>query len=222
MRKIIGISGFINSGKDTVADYLVNYHGFRRESFAAHLKDVVSVIFGWDRVMLEGRTSSSRIWREQVDSWWSEKLGQTDITPRSVLQILGTDVLRQNFHNEIWIHSLAKKILSNTDHIVITDVRFNNEAQMIRECDGILCAIQREPSPYWYHFVHEALRNDVKSPTYHNDLTNLMRVKFPQVHESEWSWLNIDHDIVVKNNGSIEDLYVQIKNLVVNYQESSV
>lgn len=221
MRKIIGISGFINSGKDTVADYLVNYHGFRRESFAAHLKDVVSVIFGWDRVMLEGRTSSSRIWREQVDSWWSQKLGQTDLTPRSVLQILGTDVLRQNFHDEIWIHSLAKKILSSTDHIVITDVRFSNEAQMIRDCDGILCAIQREPRPHWYHFVHEALHNDVKSPTYHDDLRNLMQVKFPQVHESEWSWLNIDHDIVVKNNGSIEDLYVQIKNLVVNYQESS-
>ena len=46
---IIGICGFIGSGKDTIADYLVNFHEFRRESFASSLKDAVSAVFGWDR-----------------------------------------------------------------------------------------------------------------------------------------------------------------------------
>ena len=46
---IIGICGFIGSGKDTIADYLVNFHGFRRESFANTLKDAVAAVFGWDR-----------------------------------------------------------------------------------------------------------------------------------------------------------------------------
>ena len=64
---IIGICGFIGSGKDTIADYLVNLHGFRRESFANSLKDAVAQIFGWDRIMLEGRTKQSREWREQRD-----------------------------------------------------------------------------------------------------------------------------------------------------------
>ena len=60
---IIGICGFIGSGKDTIADYLVNFHEFKRESFASSLKDAVSAVFGWNREMLEGRTKQSREWR---------------------------------------------------------------------------------------------------------------------------------------------------------------
>ena len=58
-KKIIGICGLIGSGKDTIADYLVNIHQFRRESFANSLKDAVAAVFGWDREMLEGRSKSS-------------------------------------------------------------------------------------------------------------------------------------------------------------------
>ena len=46
---IIGVCGFIGTGKDTIADYLVNIHQFRRESFANTLKDAVSSVFSWDR-----------------------------------------------------------------------------------------------------------------------------------------------------------------------------
>ena len=65
---IIGICGLIGSGKDTTADYLVNVHQYRRDSYASTLKDVVSAVFGWPRDMLEGRTKHSREWREQVDA----------------------------------------------------------------------------------------------------------------------------------------------------------
>jgi len=51
---ILGVTGLIGSGKDTIADYLVTTHGFKRVSFAASLKDAVSTVFGWDREMLEG------------------------------------------------------------------------------------------------------------------------------------------------------------------------
>ena len=82
---IIGLVGFIGSGKDTAADYLVNFHGFRRDSFAATLKDAVADIFGWDRTLIEGRTTESREWRECQDDWWSKRLGMP-ITPRWILQ----------------------------------------------------------------------------------------------------------------------------------------
>ena len=107
---IIGLCGVMGSGKDTVADYLVNFHGWRRESFANSLKDGVANIFGWDRQMLEGRTKQSREWREQVDPWWATRLGMKDLTPRWVLQYFGTEVVRSGFHDDMWIASLENKL----------------------------------------------------------------------------------------------------------------
>ncbi len=128
---IIGFVGFIGSGKDTAADYLVNFHGFRRDSFANTLKDAVSAVFGWDRVLLEGRTTEAREWREQVDPWWADRLGMPNLTPRWILQHWGTEVCRQGFHDDIWIASLENKMRKTTDNIVISDVRFPNEIKAI-------------------------------------------------------------------------------------------
>ena len=120
---IIGISGLIGSGKDTVANFLIE-KGFVKGSFADSLKDSVSAIFGWDRIMLQGDTVESRDWRETVDDWWSIKLGEPT-TPRSVLQKFGTDVCRNHFHSDIWIprYSLPiprfLRILFNNFHIKI-------------------------------------------------------------------------------------------------------
>ena len=73
---IVGLLGYIGSGKGTVSSVLVNEYGFRQDSFASTLKDACSAIFGWERHMLEGDTKESREWREQVDPWWEEKLGR--------------------------------------------------------------------------------------------------------------------------------------------------
>ena len=123
---ILGVTGFIASGKDTVADYLCTFHGYKRISFAASLKDAIASIFGWDRELLEGTTKSSREWREQVDPWWSERLGK-EITPRYILQYWGTEVCRNGFHPDIWVASVENKLRKSTDNIVITDCRFANE-----------------------------------------------------------------------------------------------
>ena len=84
---IIGLCGLIGSGKGTVADILVDEHKFEKISFADKLKDAVSVLFDWDREMLEGETSESRFWREQEDTFWTKETGRK-ITPRLVLQEL--------------------------------------------------------------------------------------------------------------------------------------
>ena len=133
---IIGICGLIGAGKDTVADYLVNIHQFRRESFAHTLKDAVAAVFGWDRELLEGRTKESRAWREQVDPWWSARLNMPDLTPRWVLQYWGTEVARRSFHDDLWIASLENKLRNSKDNIVISDVRFPNEIKAIHNAGG--------------------------------------------------------------------------------------
>lgn len=197
---ILGLCGLIGSGKDTAADYLVNFHEFKRESFAASLKDAVALVFGWNREMLEGRTKASREWREQVDKWWAERLGMPDLTPRWVLQHLGTDVLREQFHDDIWIASVENKLRKSVDDVVISDCRFPNEISAIRNAGGRVIRIQRGPDPDWFDLARTHPQH--------------MAEHWPEIHASEYSWAGTDFDFVIKNEGSIEDLYTQIKNLV--------
>lgn len=201
---IIGIVGFIGSGKDTAADYLVNFHGFKRESFASTLKDAVSVIFNWDRDLLEGRTNESRAWREQPDEWWSKRLGRS-ITPRHILQRWGTEVIRGGFHDDMWIASLENKIRNSKDNIVITDCRFPNEIRALRAQGARIVWVQRGITPHWYEIAERANKGDIKACAW---------LESNNIHASEYSWAGTEFDARIDNNGSIEQLYAQLKNLV--------
>ena len=206
---IIGFVGFIGSGKDTAADYLVNSHGFRRDSFANTLKDAVSCVFGWDRTLLEGRTAASRQWRDQVDTWWAQRLGIPHLTPRWVLQYWGTDVLRKGFHDDIWIASLEHKMSKTTDDIVISDVRFPNEIQAIHNAGGAVYRICRGPDPVWY----EDARIVNKGQTNMNWTMAKLKMDALKLHFSEWAWIGQKLDGEIDNNRTISDLCEQLKNL---------
>jgi hypothetical protein len=216
---IIGICGFISSGKDTVADYLVNYHEFRRVSFAGALKDAISCVFGWDRNMLEGRTKTSREWREQPDPWWSQRLGQ-DITPRGVLQQWGTEVCRAAFHDDIWIASLENQLRTSIDNVVISDCRFPNEVQAIKKQGGMVIWVRRGPLPEWYDCALKENTTHEDDRWILEDHGQLMEQKYPTVHSSEWAWIGTDFDTVLDNDGSIDDLYDRINQIVIKNLES--
>lgn len=211
---IIGICGFIGSGKDTAANYLVGWHGFRRDSFAGALKDAVATVFGWDRELLEGLTPEARQWREQVDPWWSKRLNMPNLTPRWVLQYWGTEVCRQGFHDDIWIAALENRLRQRTGHTVISDVRFPNEVTAIRNAGGGIVWIQRGSLPEWYNCAVTENTTSWDRQWLLEDAKELMEQKFPSVHKSEWAWVGTNFDALVDNNGSVEDLYTQLKNLL--------
>ena len=202
---IIGVCGFIGSGKDTVADYLVNFHEFRRESFANSLKDAVAQVFGWDRTMLEGRTKQAREWREQVDPWWAQRLDMSDLTPRLMLQLWGTEVCRQGFHNDIWIASLENKLRSSQDNVVISDCRFPNEIKSLRDAGGIIICVERGIQPHWTDIAAKANRGDTRAQNW---------LKDEGIHASETAWVGNRFDFVLQNHSSIESLYEQIRNVI--------
>ena len=205
---IIGICGWAGAGKDTAANYLVGWHGFRRDSFAGALKDAVASVFGWDRELLEGLTTEARAWREQVDPWWAERLGMPHLTPRWVLQYWGTEVCRQGFHDDIWIAALENRLRQRTGHTVISDVRFPNEVAAIRNAGGRIVWIKRGADPEWCSTLVQMREHDIALGI----RTDYMK-QF-DVHASEWAWVGTRFDTVVDNNGSVEQLYEQLKNLV--------
>lgn len=205
---IFSISGLIGSGKDTIADYLVNSHGFRRESWAGTLKDAVASVFGWDRVLLEGKTAESRKWREIPDQWWSERLG-INVTPRRVLQEWGTDVCREHYHDDIWIASLENKLRKTNDNIVISDSRFPNELESVKNLGGVTIRVKRGPDPEW---VNEFIQTG---------RTFEFAKKYPSVHASEFSSVSCKYDYVIQNDGSIDELYKKINDLLQYHQHAN-
>jgi hypothetical protein len=216
---IIGFVGFIGSGKDTAADYLVNFHEFRRDSFANTLKDAVSAVFGWDRVLLEGRTAEAREWREQVDPWWAERLKMPHLTPRWVLQYWGTEVCRQGFHDDIWIASVENKMRKTTDNIVISDVRFPNEIKAIHNAGGKVIRVKRGPEPEWYDAAVSVNKGERGNMSW---ALSKEHIKKLGIHASETAWVGGKIDVVIENSGTIDELYEAIRSQVSNHPVSSL
>jgi len=185
---IIAICGLQGSGKDTVGSYLINKYGFTKLSFAGILKDIVAILFGWDREMLEGATKESREWREQIDPWWSEKLLISNLTPRYVLQFFGTDLFRNHFHPDIWVISVERQ-LSKYSNCVITDCRFPNEIEMLQSYGAKIIKITRGILPEWYQLYESG---EIDKPD--------------SIHPSEYLWIKTKFDYQIENNSTINDL----------------
>ena len=197
---IIGICGLIGSGKGTVADILVENHNFKKLSFADKLKDGVASVFDWDRDLLEGDTDRSRIWREKTDQFWTEETG-FEVTPRLVLQLFGTDCMRNGFFDGIWVSLVKKQILENPDtDWVIPDVRFPNEMRMINSVQGQVWQVRRGDLPQWFY----DRRDQGEKPK--------------SVHPSEWAWIESDSnfDQIVSNDTTLEDLQKKVQSII-NY-----
>ena len=200
---IIGITGLISSGKDTIADYLTTYQGFKRISFAASLKDAVAAVFDWDRESLEGTTKASRVWREQKDEWWSNRL-KMDITPRWVLQYWGTDVCRNHFHNDIWVASVEHRLLNSKEDIVITDCRFSNEVAAIKNAGGVAIRVQRGLNPEWYDSAIAYNRGPNGNSSW---ALSKMKLDNMKIHASEYSSIGLKYNYIIENNGTIDELH---------------
>jgi len=194
---IIGLVGFIGSGKGAAGDILQGL-GFTQQSFAGSVKDIASVMFAWPRHLLEGDTEESRSFREMPDINWSEKF-KRPFTPREALQKIGTEVGRDIFHKDFWVQLLDAKV-NSVDDYVITDVRFPNEIEWIHKRGGIVIEIQRGKNPSWYESL-STIKNE--------DLRNLYMKDF-QVHESEWAWVGQPIDYIIQNDTTKRGLYFSL------------
>lgn len=106
------------------------------------------------------------------------------MTIGEMLQKIGTNALRDNFHKNVWINALAIEIQKNPGNYIITDCRFKNEAQAIKDMGGILVRIERPVNP-----IAENSGRDLKHPS--------------EVDLDDYE--GFDHVII--NDGTVEQLH---------------
>lgn len=132
MKTLIGITGYAGSGKDTFADHLVDICRYQKLSFATPIKEALNAIFGWSM-----RDWNSRRWKE------SPRPEANGKTPRYLAQTLGTEWGRDTIDPDIWVKLTLERARISPRPVVIADVRFPNEANLIRENGGVLVRIER-------------------------------------------------------------------------------
>lgn len=194
--KIIGVMGIKRSGKDTIAEYLINNHYYTRYAFADPLKDAVQEMFLFTHAQMHGSQTD----KETVDPRWG-------ITPRRVLEIVGTDLMQFDFHRhtkegefpygrKIWVRRFQlwyeEELSKYPDTgVVFSDVRFPHEVEEIRALGGKVWKVIR--------------------PSLVNTGT----------HASETELETVEPDIEIINDGSLEDLFRKVEeNLAVRINSS--
>lgn len=178
--KVIGLSGYARSGKDTVGDYLVRNHGFTKVSFAQPMRDALyalnPIVGEYEPVRLQSVIDKH--------SWDGYKASEFGDEIRALMQRLGTDVAREQFDEFFWVDLARRKayeIIKNGGKVVFTDVRFENEAKTIRHVlNGPVWRIERDG------------------------------VQAANAHVSETALDTYGFDRIIYNNGTIADLHEEV------------
>lgn len=137
--KLLGLSGYARSGKDTVANYLVEYHGYIKQSFAEPMKKALELLDPKIEVNSIQGVSLAQV----VNKLGWEKLKEISSDVRPLLQRLGTEVGRNMFGENFWVDLAISKIPDGSK-VVFADVRFPNEANSIKKLNGEVWRIERK------------------------------------------------------------------------------
>ena len=136
---LIGLTGRARSGKDTAARFLMDTYSLEPMSFAAPIKKAMADLFGLDERHLDGELKEAPL----------PGIGKS---PRYLFQTFGTEWGRQLVHPDVWLHAADVQLENLRKHtnppgVVFSDVRFENEAQWIRERGGHVLHIVRPGAP---------------------------------------------------------------------------
>jgi dephospho-CoA kinase len=175
---IIGLCGKAGSGKSTVAQYLQENYGFEKIAFADSLKEML--------------LKSGIVTLTDLDK-------KTPYT-RFLLQRIGTDIMRNQVNPDYWVNKtlvrIGELISKGKKKIVIDDIRFLNEAELVDLYNGVIIKINRNNNGI---LDNENLKN----------------------HESELFTDQIPADFIINNTGTIDDLCKKIDNIILKIQEDN-
>lgn len=144
---IVGLTGYAQHGKDTIGQILVKEFGYKRYAFADQLKSMALVLNPLIRVvnLQDLGPLDVRLAKLVEDVGWEG--AKTDPEVRRFLQVLGTEAVREHLGPNAWVDALENQInkdgFLNSGKVVITDVRFPNEAAWLQSVGGVLWRVTR-------------------------------------------------------------------------------
>jgi hypothetical protein len=177
----VGLAGWARSGKDTVADYLVAEHGYTKLSFAAPMKEA---LYKLNPKITVNNVVGTPI-RIGVDIYGWDELKEHGPEIRGLLQRFGTEVGREMFGEDFWVNYALQNVPDGSK-VVISDVRFPNEANAIKELGGTVWRITRDG------------------------------VNAANEHISEHALDDYSFDGLLHNQGTIEHLQYLVKGTILN------
>ena len=212
--KIIGITGKKRSGKDTSGEHLIKNFGFTRYSFADPLKKGCMEMFGFNADQMWGDT------KEVIDERWG-------VTPREVLQIMGTNLLQFDIHNhtdnlkhigrEIWVHRFKLWVEEQKNAYAISKHQWSDRVYATT-LKGISYedAVKLNPMPEPLNIVITDVRFKHEVKAIREMGGQMWKVHRPSLvsedtHLSETEIDNLEYDILITNDGSISDLYKKVE-----------
>jgi hypothetical protein len=198
MTKLIGLIGEAGSGKDTVADYIIAHYNADTYTLARPIKELTRHLFLFNDEQLYGKSKNI------IDERWN-------LTPRQTWQIIGTNIMQFSiygllpdllekvpvrqfwiYHFKMWYQQFLENPANNDKIVIVTDIRFQHEADMITELSGQLIKIQRPDL-------------DKSNQLYQ--------------HSSETAMSTMKSDVTLFNNGTLDDLYNIVDKMIKNIYE---
>lgn len=176
---LIGFAGYAQTGKDTCADYLFNKYGFQHHKFATSLKEMVAnvdpYVFHYPNAYLR--------YSQAVRNHGYEGAKKRYPEVRNLLKNFGME-MRNQFGDDVWVDLLLDNIETFENNIVISDVRFINEAVAVKAYGGVVVRVNRPG------------------------------VGPDSDHPSETEMDKIEYDYVIENDGSIVELELKIDHIL--------
>ena len=168
---LIGIAGRARSGKDTVANFIIAAIGGYRYSFADPIRAMLAPL---------GVDMTDPYWQARKE----EPIPALGVSPRRMMQTLGTEWGRNLINPDLWLVMAHQRLLRNGPGMVISDVRFENEAAWIRKHGG--------------RIIH-VIRPEAKAV---------------EAHASEDGIEMLDTDAQLFNSGTLEELQLTVRELL--------
>ena len=209
---IIAFSGRKFAGKDSTAEGLIRFHGFKRIGLADKLKDICSTVFNIPRQDMDDPSKKESLFeipisitveniQDLLDIIKNDGIVQTEFerhctsickifvgrnltSIRDMLQTIGTDVCRNFVQDDIWLSYIKYNITNDFGNIVITDARFKNERDYLKQLGAVLILVKRDSTD--------------------DSSTKELHVSENQLGSDE------DYDVIVHNNDTLMSLQSEI------------